>query len=368
MFNKEFDSTYDCSKCRKRILSLSFAMIISSTIIKAVAGIICGSRVLVSNALSSFTDCINIGVNYVGSRSRTPDPFGQSLIIATIMFLSAVWVCAANAVAFISGVMLRPGLWALFISVVATLVNWQQYRTTACAHQSKLDDQNVLLCMILSRSDFIASGITSAGIVLTLAGLLFFDPLCGILIGCIMFRESFDILDHAFAKQGPSGASRKRLAMYTAGLLSCCIIGFYINDALGILYRRAIILVPSQGAQIDSPVDKLLGRAQFFMIINTNDNTIKSITNTSRYLKTDVSNDLLAMLKDNDVGVILAQNLGAELFTDLRIEGVRIYYFDKPGTIRSTLSDYQNGQLKLATGPTVNKGFGRSEIRLFSPW
>lgn len=368
MVKKEFDSTYNCSKCRRRILSLSFAMIISSTFIKAVAGIICGSRVLVSNAVSSFTDCINIGINYAGSRGSTPDPFGQSLIIATIMFLSAVWVCAANAVALISGVMLRPGLWALFISLVATVVNWNQYRITVCAHKSKLDDQNVLLCMILCRSDFIASGITSVGIVLTLTGLLFFDPLCGIFIGCIMFRESFHILNHALAKQGPSGASRKRLAMYTAGLLSCCIIGFYINDALGILNRRAIILVPSQGTQIDSPVDTLLGRAQFFIIINTKNNTIKSITNTSRYLKTDVSNDLLAMLKDNNVGVILAQNIGAELFTDLQIEGVRIYYFERPGTIQDTLSDYQNGQLKLATGPTVKKGFGRNKIRFFAPW
>ena len=368
MFEKEFDSAYECPKCRRRILSLSFATIISSTIIKAVVGIICGSRVLVSNAVSSFTDCINIGINYAGSRSSTPDPFRQSLIIATIMFLSAVWVCANNVVTLISGVMLRPGLWALFIAVFASVINWYHYRITVCANKSNLDDQNVLLCMIICKSDFFASGITSVGILLAVNGLLFFDPLCGIVIGCIMFSESFEILDHAFAKQGPSGASIKRFAMVTAGLLSCCIIGFYINDALGILNRRAIVLVPSQGTQIDSPVDTVLGRAQFFIIINTKNNTIKSITNTSRYLKTDVSNDLLALLKDNNVGVILAHNIGAELFTDLRIAGVRMYYIDRPGTVRDTLSAYQNGQFELATGPNVKKGFGRNEIRWFAPW
>jgi len=368
MFKKEFDSTYECPKCRKRILSSSFAIIISSTIIKGVAGIFCGSRVLVSNAVSSFTDCINVGINYAGSRSKTLDPFGQSLIIATVMSLSAVWVCAANAVALISGVVLRPGLWALVISVFASALNWHQYRITVCANKSNLDDQNVLLCMILCRSDFIASCVTSVGILLAVTGLVFFDPLCGIVIGCIMFRESFEILGHASAKQGPSGPSRKRFAMYTAGLLSCCIIGFYTNNALDILNRRAIVLVPSQGTQIDSPVDTLLGRAEFFIIINTKNNTVKSITNTSRYLKTDVSNDFLALLKDNNVGVILAHNIGAELFTDLRIAGVRVYYFERLGTIRATFSDYQNGQFELATAPTVKKGFGRNKIRFFAPW
>ena len=156
--------------------------------------------------------------------------------------------------------------------------------------------------------------------------------------------------------------------MYTAGIISCCIIGFYTNGLMGTFNQRAIVLIPSQGTQLDSQVDTVLGRAQYFIIINTKNNTAKSILNTSRYLKTDVSNDILTIVKDNNVGIVLAQNIGTEMFNDLRLAGVKMYYINNMGTVQNILSDYQNGQLELATSPNVNKGFGRTNTRWFAPW
>jgi predicted Fe-Mo cluster-binding NifX family protein len=368
MFEKKCDRTSDCPRCRTRILSWSFLTIVISTVTKGIAGVICGSRALMANAVSSFIDGINIGINYAGSRNSKADPFRLSVIIAVIMFLSGMWVFASNGALLISGALFHPGILALFISMLSSVTNWYFYRITVCANESDLDDHNVFLCMILNRSDFIASCITTAGILLAECGYLFFDPLGGVVIGCIMFKESLEILGHASDKKGPSGSSIKRAAMYTAGLLSCCIVGFYASDLAGTLNRRAIVLVPSRGTQLESQVDTVLGRAQYFIIINTKNNTAKAVLNTSRYLKTDVSNDILALVKENNVGVVLAQNIGTEMFNDLRLAGVKMYYIGRLGTVRDILSDYQNGQMEPAASPNVNKGFGRTRIRWFAPW
>jgi predicted Fe-Mo cluster-binding NifX family protein len=321
-----------------------------------------------ANAVSSFIDGINIGINYAGSRSARADPVSQSVVIAVILFLSGMWVFASNASILISGANFHPGILALFIAMLSSVTNWYFYRITVCANNSDLDDHNIFLCMVLNRSDFIASCLTAVGILLAECGFLFFDPLGGVVIGCIMFKESFEIFGHTSVKAGPSGASFKRSAMYTAGIISCFIIGFYANSLIGTLNRRTIVLVPSQGTQLDSQVDTVLGRAQYFIIINTRDNTAKAILNTNRYLKNDVSNDVLAIIKENNVGIVLAQNIGTEMFKDLRLAGVRMYYIVRLGTVQAILSDYQNGQLELAANPNVNKGFGRTNIRWFAPW
>jgi len=74
-----------CSACQGKIISGSLIYHIIMTVVKLVAGVLTGSKVLVAEALHSFSDCFAFGVSYYGSQAkRLPLP-SQSLIIGTIM-------------------------------------------------------------------------------------------------------------------------------------------------------------------------------------------------------------------------------------------------------------------------------------------
>lgn len=358
----------ECNKCRLWILYWSLVVIILSTIIRIIVGNLCGSRALIASAICSFVDCIIFGINYTGASKGRQGSVWQSTLIASLMFVLGAGVCADNILILISDKMAHPGLLALAVAVLFVILSCYFYKVSVCTNEVIDDDHNILLCRLLNRSNFYCSCLAFIGIVLAECGVLFLDPVCGVIIGCIMIKESYEIYKLSFTEQQPLAVSVKRLVMVFTGILCFCIMGFYMHAITGVLSSRLIILIPSQGMQFDSQADSVLGRAGYFAIIDTKNNEMKAVLNINKYSQNDVSVDLLAIIKANNVGVVLAQNIGEEMFYDLKLEGIRTYLVDKPGTIMDTLSSYQNGQFKKAAAPNVIRGFGRSRIRWLSPW
>jgi len=95
---------------------------------------------------------------------------------------------------------------------------------------------------------------------------------------------------------------------------------------------------------------------------------MRPIVNGSRYSRGDVSSSFMAIVRLKKIDVVLAPKIGAEMFTDLKSAGVRMYYIDRPGTVGQLFLDHQHGHLELAKAPNVGKGYGRDKIRWLAPW
>ena len=361
-------SGLECAKCPKRVLSGSFFISFGGMVAKAGVGIICGSQALVADAMHSLADTVSFGINYAGAASgasKNKPAYVQSVLIGAIILLMGIWIFADNVAILIKGTAAHPGLFGLIVAGASLLVNWHLYRLTGCASR-KFNDPNLFICNVQNRSNFFAACLTLAGVLLAELGLVFFDPLCAIIIGYLLFNGAAEIFKEAFAQTPTSPLLSKQYVLLFVGILACGIIGFFVYDIQSTIGRREVVLIPARGPLVTSQVDRVLGRARYFVIIDTAGRTMLPIENKSRYLQGDVSDSVIAIIRDNKVNVVLAENIGVEMFADLEAAHVRMYYIDRRGTVETILSDYKRGSLPIARAPNVQKGYGK--VRWLAPW
>jgi len=351
----------------QRIISMSFFSNVVALFIKGTVGILCGSQVLVADAVHTLSDVIGFGVNYVGLRTMSPSSdtatFIQSTLIGTIVLLSGVWIFADNTVLLLTSEPLHPGLLGLVVAGASILTNCYLF---VCSRRvsRESNDSNTFICMVQNKTNLFASCLAFAGMLLADLGFVVFDPICALVVGCLLFKASFDVFQHTAAKQSSLVASHKPFVLVTVGTLACCIVGFFVHDFLA---REEVILVPAQGIAMTSPVDSVLGRADYFIILNA-DNTVTTVPNSTRYASGDVSDVFIGTVKINKVNTVLASKIGTEMFSDLQSEGVKMYYIDRLGTVGQILSDYRKGAFRLARSSNVAKGYGRNTMRWLRPW
>jgi predicted Fe-Mo cluster-binding NifX family protein len=354
-----------------RVISGSFYLTVAGLILKGVIGVMCGSRALVADAVHSLTDSICFGINYGGARVTPDRPLGSApatnYVIGSAIFLSGVWVCADNTATLIGGSLAHPGLWGPIVAAVSVVVNWRLCRVSNCASR-QFGDPNMFVCAVQNRTNFFAACLSLAGVVLAELGFLFLDPLCALVIGGLLVASGAEILHGSSTYQGPSAASIRKGSWVAVGVLSMGMIGFYGFRVLDTFAGSKVVLLPAHGTTSSSPADTVLGRAEYFLIVDTGKGTTTPIMNASRYSPSDASTNLVAIVKNYNVDVVLAHKIGTEMFSDLRSEGVKMYYFGAPQTVGSVLSDYRGGQLELARSPNAVRRYGLSEMRWMRPW
>jgi len=352
---------------RHRVISLSLLSNAVALFIKGSVGILCGSQALVADAVHTLSDVFGFGVNYVGSRTTSPGsdtvPLIQGILIGTIVFLSGVWILADNTVLLLTDDPMHPGLLGLVVAGVSILVNGYLF---ACARRASREssDSNIFICSVQNETNLFASCLVFMGMLLADLGLVVCDPICALLVGCLLFKASYEVFQHTFSGQSSLALSHKRYVLAAVGALGCCILGFFIR---GSVMGAEVILVPAQGASMASPVDSVLGRADYFLILNA-DKSVTTVSNGARYIAGDVSDNLIGTVRVNKVTAVLASKIGAEMFTDLRSAGVKMYYIDRPGTVEQIISNYRNGTFQRARTSNVAKGYGRDTIRWLRPW
>ena len=340
---------------------------IVSTVTKGAVGLLVGSQVLVADAVHSLTDCVSFGINYADESANRDLTFLQSALIGAIMFLCGVWILADNMYMLTTGTLARPGILGLIVASFSTLANFRLFKISECANNSKPGEQNIFLCMVQNKVNFFSSCLAVGGILLADIGLVVLDPICAIFIGILQLRGAKEIFQQIYTKQRPAPYLFKRLALLVS-ILSCFIIGFFVHTADSTLSSREVVLVPSQGTTAESQAESILGRAPYFIIINSSKLTFIPFSNTNRNAAGSVSADFISFVKQQKVGVILAHSIGEEMFTDLRSAGITMYYFDQPGTVADTFERYTSRQLEIATTSNVAKGFGKHRFRWLRPW
>jgi predicted Fe-Mo cluster-binding NifX family protein len=222
--------------------------------------------------------------------------------------------------------------------------------------------------VVQNKTNFFAACISLLGVGMAELGLTYFDPVCALVIGSLLLVSAVTILRDALPRESARRETASRIAWLSAGLPACLVVGLFASRVYDAVGRRDVILIPARGTTASSPVDEVLGRAAYFIIVDTRTGAATSFVNQNRYLNGDVSNGLLSLVEATSVQVVLAHSIGREMFADLRQAGVKMYYFGGPQTVAEVLSDFRHGRLDLARAPNVSRGHGLSEVRWLEPW
>ncbi len=354
-----------------RIVSISFFANIGFVLLKGVVGVLSGSEALVADALHSLTDTASFGVNYADARTNDDKPHDElrrlNAVTIVVMFVAGLGVIGHATSLLALGLLVHPAVLAPVVAFVAVVGNGYLYLQSKRIH-SRSKDSHTFLCVVQNRANFFSSCLALVGISLAEFGFMAFDPICAILIGCLMCGAAFVLFKETSGNRTPSAVLARQGSLLCASVLSFCVVAYYAYDVQESLSRENVILIPSSGPTPASPVDDLLGRAHYFFIVNTDRNYSTMVPNTARQYPGDVSDPLLAIIEANNVKTVLASKIGKEMFDDLRRANVGMHFIDYPATVQDILVLHQHQRLELASAPNVGKGYGRGQVRWLSPW
>ena len=113
------------------------------------------------------------------------------------------------------------------------------------------------------------------------------------------------------------------------------------------------IIITTQGDSPDSQVDPRFGRAQYFLVYDTETDTYTPVSNTQN-LQAQQGAGIQAGRTVTDAGAqaVLTGNCGPKAFRVLNEAGVRVYIGVK-GTAREAVEAFQRGELTEATSANV---------------
>lgn len=119
------------------------------------------------------------------------------------------------------------------------------------------------------------------------------------------------------------------------------------------------LCVTSTGADIHSMVDDRFGRANFFLIIDTDTMQFEALYNSARNEGRESGVRAAEMLADRGVEALLTGVVGPNAFTALRESNIRIFEgaseFD---SVKGALEKFKKGHYTEAAGPSGAPGRG----------
>ncbi len=117
------------------------------------------------------------------------------------------------------------------------------------------------------------------------------------------------------------------------------------------------IAVTSEGKTLDSEVDPRFGRAQYIIIINTENDKIEVLDNSAKLVRGGAGTQAAQFLSENGVKVLITGNVGPNAIRGLNAGKIDVYT-GASGLVKDALDRYNEGKLNKAAGPTVNSHFG----------
>ncbi|MBF0618666.1 MAG: cation transporter [Candidatus Omnitrophica bacterium] len=357
-----------CRNCHSRVVFGSLIYYIIATIVKGFVGLLTGSKILVADAVNSFADCVAFGINYQGVRRLRLSPFWQGILIGIVMFLSGVWILSDNVAILFVHLPGHPGILSLFVALVSFLATTHLYRVSVSALKQKPDNSSIYICMVQNKANFYSTIVALVGLTLAEAGLVYCDPLGAVLIACFQFRGAFVLFKEAFAEQIPNEVAIKRRVATALYVLTVLIVLLFAHDAHDTLNKRKVVLIPAQGQFAQSPVENMFGRAPYYFVADMTQNKTVVFMNNSQFFNGNTIQMLTALVRQNNVGTVLAAQMDPEMYAALRSVGVRVYYIDRPATVEQTFAAFQDGHLRMALIAHVYTGFGRNQGRWITPW
>jgi predicted Fe-Mo cluster-binding NifX family protein len=120
------------------------------------------------------------------------------------------------------------------------------------------------------------------------------------------------------------------------------------------------ICITSQGNNLDSEIDPRFGRANYFLIVDTDKMDFDPIQNPYTGAGGGAGIQSAQFVANKDVKAVITGNTGPNAFQVLREAGLSVIS-GVSGSVRSAVEKYKNGELKSVENPSVNEKFGISQ-------
>jgi len=117
-----------------------------------------------------------------------------------------------------------------------------------------------------------------------------------------------------------------------------------------------LILLGSDGNNLESLISKRFGHAPYFLIYNAISKNIEVFENIDEGHNHDNLNNFLKM----GVEVFIVGNIGPHAFDIINKPNIKIYHANKL-TVKEAIEKFENNELKLLTEPTAKKSIGHND-------
>ena len=122
------------------------------------------------------------------------------------------------------------------------------------------------------------------------------------------------------------------------------------------------ICVTASGNMLDAPVDPRVGRASYFLIVDSETMAFEAVSNTATGAMSGAGIQAAQTIASKGVNVLITGNVGPNAFQALASAGIKIVV-GASGTVREVIEKYKRGELKGTSTPTVGGHFGRGSGR-----
>ena len=119
------------------------------------------------------------------------------------------------------------------------------------------------------------------------------------------------------------------------------------------------ICITSQGDNLGAEVDSRFGRANYFLIVDTDNMENEVVKNPYTQTGGGAGIQAAQFVVNKGVEAVITGNTGPNAFQVLKETGLSVIS-GVSGSVKSAIEKYKNGELESVENPTVNEKFGMS--------
>jgi predicted Fe-Mo cluster-binding NifX family protein len=119
------------------------------------------------------------------------------------------------------------------------------------------------------------------------------------------------------------------------------------------------ICITSQGDNLDAEIDPRFGRANYFLIVDTDTLESEAIKNPYTQAGGGAGIQAAQFVANKEVEAVITGNIGPNAFQVLKEVSLNVIS-EVSGSVRKAIEKYKKGEFKSTENPTVNEKFGMS--------
>ena len=118
------------------------------------------------------------------------------------------------------------------------------------------------------------------------------------------------------------------------------------------------VAITASGGDLNSPVDRVFGRARYFVITDTEETNVEVLENSQNVNAAQGAGIQSArQIANKSVDVVLTGNVGPNAFRALEAISIRVFQFGSDTlTVRDAVAAWKEGRLQEVKAPTA-KGY-----------
>jgi predicted Fe-Mo cluster-binding NifX family protein len=120
------------------------------------------------------------------------------------------------------------------------------------------------------------------------------------------------------------------------------------------------IVVSASGNSLDSPVDPRFGRCAYFVFVDPDSLEFEPFANESAMASGGAGIQAAQFVANQGAEAVITGNVGPNASMTLNAAGMQVF-LGATGTVRNAVEMYKQGQLQMASGPSVPGHFGMGQ-------